>query len=78
MAHSPGLSGGTLALDGEREIEFAAGDQPTVTLDSHGPLSIDVEATLAYAARHRLLSIGREHPQHPVNLSCRNNPGEQQ
>jgi len=70
VAHAPSLNGGTLALDGEREIAFAAGDRPTVTLDSHGPLSIDVEAALAYAARHRLLSIGREHPQHPVNLSC--------
>jgi hypothetical protein len=25
---------------------------------------------LAYAALHRLLAIGREHPQHPANLPC--------
>ena len=55
-------------MDGEREIEFNAHDLPTVTLDAGGPLSIDVNAALAYAARERLLAIGREHPQHPLNL----------
>ena len=76
VAHCLSLPSGTLALDGEREIEFNANDRPTVTLDACGPLSIDVNAALAYAAQHRLLSIGREHPQHPVNLSSRDNPGE--
>ncbi|HJR30261.1 MAG TPA: ATP-NAD kinase, partial [Pseudomonas sp.] len=50
-------------------IEFNADDLPTVTLDSGGPLSIDVNAALAYAAQERLLAIGREHPQHPLNLA---------
>ena len=70
VAYSLSLSSGTLALDGEREIEFSEHDRPTVTLDAHGPLSIDVEAVLAYAARHRLLAVGREHPQHPANHPC--------
>ncbi|MFF7707721.1 NAD(+)/NADH kinase [Pseudomonas sp. NPDC007930] len=51
------LPRGTLALDGEREIEFSDHDHPQVTLDRHGPLSIDVEAALAYAARERLLAM---------------------
>ena len=62
------LSAGTLALDGEREIEFNPHDRPTVTLDAGGPLSIDVNAVLAHAARQRLLAIDRDHRQHPVNL----------
>lgn len=70
VAYSLSLAAGTLALDGEREIEFCEHDRPTVTLDAHGPLSIEVEAVLAYAARHRLLAVGREHPQHPANHPC--------
>ncbi|MCK9800288.1 NAD(+)/NADH kinase [Pseudomonas sp. MAFF 302030] len=62
------LASGTLALDGEREIEFNAHDRPTVTLDAGGPLSIDVNAVLAHAAQQRLLAIDRHHRQHPVNL----------
>jgi hypothetical protein len=41
---------------------------PRSRLDAGGPLSIDVNATLAHAAQQRLLAIGREHPQHPLNL----------
>ena len=75
VAHGLALSAGTLALDGEREIEFNAHDRPTVTLDAGGPLSIDVNAVLTYAAQQRLLAIGREHPQHPLNLQ-EDTPGE--
>ncbi|WP_455924808.1 ATP-NAD kinase family protein [Pseudomonas putida] len=59
------LPSGTLALDGEREIEFNHHDRPTVTLDAGGPLSIDVAAVLAHAAQQRLLAIDRHHPLHP-------------
>lgn len=65
----PRLAAGTLALDGEREIEFAAADRPSITLELDGPLSIDVEAALAFAACHRLLAV----PGKPVN-----HPGEQE
>ena len=54
----------TLALDGEREIEFSATDRPSITLDPSGPFSVDVPATLAYAARHRLLA-GQRTPMTP-------------
>lgn len=47
---------GTVSLDGERELELDRGDELSVELDLTGPLSINVEATLAYAAAHRLLS----------------------
>ena len=46
---------GTIALDGEREIEFDTASRIEVSLDPHGPLTIDVAATLTYAAQHRLL-----------------------
>ena len=70
------LASGTLALDGEREIEFNAHDRPTVTLDAGGPLSIDVPAVLACAAQQRLLAIDRSHPLHPLNLMHPDTLGE--
>ena len=67
VAHPRILASGTLALDGEREIEFAEHDSPTITLDHQGPLSVDVEAVLAHAARHHLLAVPRGHRLHPAN-----------
>lgn len=61
IAYPLSLACGTLALDGEREIEFAEHDTPTVTLDANGPLTVDVEAVLAYAARHHLLAVPKDH-----------------
>lgn len=46
---------GTIALDGEREIEFRPTSRIEVSLDPIGPLTIDVASTLTYAAQHRLL-----------------------
>ena len=68
VAYSLSLSSGTLALDGEREIEFAEQDTPTITLDLHGPLSVDVEAVLAHAARHHLLVVPRDQRHTPATL----------
>ena len=48
------LAQGTIALDGERELAFTAGDQVTVRLDGHGPLTIDVDKAMATAARDGL------------------------
>jgi predicted polyphosphate/ATP-dependent NAD kinase len=45
---------GTLALDGERDLEFSASEL-AVTLDLCGPFIIDVPATLSWAARHGVL-----------------------
>jgi hypothetical protein len=45
---------GTLALDGEREIECAADASYAIELDVHGPLTVDVVSALRYAALHRL------------------------
>jgi predicted polyphosphate/ATP-dependent NAD kinase len=45
---------GTLALDGERELEFTA-TAIEITLDLCGPFTIDVPATLSWAARHGVL-----------------------
>jgi predicted polyphosphate/ATP-dependent NAD kinase len=41
------LTSGTVALDGERELEFGPGDRISVTLKTDGPRVIDVPATLA-------------------------------
>ncbi|RJT65614.1 ATP-NAD kinase, partial [Escherichia coli] len=47
-------------------VSFAepATDRPSITLDPSGPFSVDVPATLAYAARHRLLA-GQRTPMTP-------------
>ncbi|HDR9445524.1 TPA: ATP-NAD kinase, partial [Burkholderia multivorans] len=46
---------GTLAFDGEREIEVARGDRYEIALDWRGPLTVDVGRTLRYAASRQLL-----------------------
>jgi len=63
---------GTLAFDGEREIEFSAGEL-AVTLDLCGPFTIDVPATLSWAARHGVLRTddkahgnGSRHREEPL------------
>jgi hypothetical protein len=43
------LDHGTVALDGEREVEFGPGDRVTITLAADGPRVIDVPAVLAHA-----------------------------
>jgi predicted polyphosphate/ATP-dependent NAD kinase len=48
------LAQGAIALDGERELAFTAGDRVTVRLDRHGPLTIDVDKTMASAVRNGL------------------------
>ena len=47
---------GSIALDGEREIEVGPNDAVEVTLDPDGPLTIDVGAAMREAARHGLLN----------------------
>jgi len=46
---------GTLALDGEREIEFSESDSVKIWLDMNGPITVDVHKVMQLAAKHRLL-----------------------
>jgi predicted polyphosphate/ATP-dependent NAD kinase len=46
---------GTLAFDGEREIELERDDRYEISLDWGGPLTVDVERTLRYAVSHQLM-----------------------
>ena len=46
---------GTVAVDGEREVEFSPATPVTVTLAHDGPHVLDVRRVLAAAARERLL-----------------------
>jgi predicted polyphosphate/ATP-dependent NAD kinase len=46
---------GTVALDGERELELDPAERLTVELDLGGPLTLNVNAALAYASRQGLL-----------------------
>jgi hypothetical protein len=55
--HRLRLGQGTIALDGEREVEFANGQQVAVRLDDRGPYTIDVDRVMTRAARERLLAV---------------------
>lgn len=48
-----GLYPGTVALDGEREVELLPGGEVSVRLETHGPLVVDVEKTMAFVAAIR-------------------------
>lgn len=48
---------GTIALDGEREIEFGPQDHIVVRLDLQGPRTIDVAETMGFAAQRGLLDV---------------------
>jgi predicted polyphosphate/ATP-dependent NAD kinase len=59
------LPAGTIALDGEREIEFGPGDQVRVTLTDAGPRVLDIPRVLAEAASRRLLTTAVAIPAAP-------------
>lgn len=46
---------GVVAVDGEREIEFGAGDQVAIRLEHDGPCTIDIDRVMHRAAREGLL-----------------------
>ena len=49
-------SAGTIALDGEREMEFGPGDSVQVTLLEKVFRTVDVSACMRYTGKHRLLA----------------------
>jgi predicted polyphosphate/ATP-dependent NAD kinase len=49
-------STGTIALDGERELEISTGDHLVATLTTEGPYTIDVPRTLSWAAANGALN----------------------
>jgi predicted polyphosphate/ATP-dependent NAD kinase len=57
-SHTVEVERGTVAVDGEREIEFGPATPVTVTLAPDGPLVLDVRTVLAAAAQRRLLDPG--------------------
>jgi predicted polyphosphate/ATP-dependent NAD kinase len=56
------INSGTIALDGEREIEFTPAEHPYVWLDRQGPLTVDVLKALELAANQGLLVTGKHDP----------------
>jgi predicted polyphosphate/ATP-dependent NAD kinase len=53
--HPVDARAGVIAVDGERELTFEPGEQPTVRLLADGPRCVDVPAVLAMSARLGLL-----------------------
>lgn len=51
---------GVIAVDGERELTFEPGEQPTVRLRADGPRCVDVPAVLAASAHLGLLASARQ------------------
>jgi len=54
-SYTPRTKAGSVALDGEREIEFSEADHIEITLQSDAFYTIDVEHAMATAARKQLL-----------------------
>jgi len=74
--------GGTLALDGEREIELAPDERATVTFSTDGPVRIDPGLALSAAAEHGLLrraavALGGAEPRHDDISPSTDHPSEQ-
>jgi predicted polyphosphate/ATP-dependent NAD kinase len=53
--HSPEIAAGSIALDGEREISFSERDRVVIRLEEGCLRTVDVGASMHYAARHGLL-----------------------
>ncbi len=53
--YSPMTKAGSIALDGEREIEFSENDRVEITLQCDAFITIDVERAMATAAKNQLL-----------------------
>ncbi|MCU1656317.1 MAG: ATP-NAD/AcoX kinase [Pseudonocardiales bacterium] len=64
--HVVALGRGTIAVDGEREIEFGPATPVTVTLAHDGPRVLDVRAVLAAASSRRLLVSSSRELHRPV------------
>ncbi len=54
-----GNSGGVIALDGEREVEFDASAEVAVFLDERGPVTINVERVMQWGSSRAALVHGR-------------------
>jgi predicted polyphosphate/ATP-dependent NAD kinase len=59
-----GISEGSIAFDGERELSFSADDHPTITLRTRAFRTIDIAACMHNGARNRLLKPLRDNHQY--------------
>jgi predicted polyphosphate/ATP-dependent NAD kinase len=73
--HEVDLARGTVAVDGEREIEFGPSAPVTVTLARDGPRVLDVRTVLAAAAERRILQEKAEGAVDDRNPSDPHVPG---
>jgi predicted polyphosphate/ATP-dependent NAD kinase len=53
--YAPATTAGSIALDGERELAFSERDRVTIRLEENAFRTIDVRASMNYAAKHGLL-----------------------
>jgi predicted polyphosphate/ATP-dependent NAD kinase len=64
-------STGTIAFDGERELEISAGDRLVATLSAEGPYTIDVPRTLSWVAANGVLNTAGQSAHADVTLRWR-------
>ena len=64
-------STGTIAFDGERELEISAGDRLVATLSAEGPYTIDVPRTLSWVAANGALNTAGPSAHADVTLRWR-------
>ena len=60
VPHKLDFPAGTIALDGERELAFDQSDDVTITLVNDAFRTVNVSATMRYAAHHGLMKIGAQ------------------
>lgn len=60
----PDISDGSIALDGERELSFRAGDAVTIELKRDAFTTVNVSACMHYAAKRGLMRMPAESLQH--------------
>jgi predicted polyphosphate/ATP-dependent NAD kinase len=63
--HRVDARAGVIAVDGERELAFGRGEEPTVRLRPDGPRCVDVPAVLAASARLGLLTSFHQPREEP-------------
>jgi len=73
--HPVGARAGVIAVDGERELTFEPGEQPSVRLRADGPRCVDVPAVLAASARLGLLRRAAPWPVPSQDLHAPNRLG---
>ncbi len=65
IEYKPEITGGSIALDGERELTFSEKDNVTIELVPNAFRTVNVSACMQYASRHGLMRVKQEANSQP-------------